>query len=108
LPSDRYRVLALAEELLESDHTSSTTNVGRLAALSGVSEVYFRRIFQSKYGVSPKEYLVRRRIAYAKELLSSGHFSVSEVAHLSGYSELCHFSREFKRRVCVSPTEFEK
>lgn len=108
LPSDRYRVLAPAEELLESDYTSSTTNVGRLAALSGVSEVYFRRIFQSKYGVSPKEYLVRRRIAYAKELLSSGHFSVSEVARLSGYSELCHFSREFKRRVGVSPTEFGK
>lgn len=108
LPSDRYRVLAPAEEILESEYTSSTTTVSRLAALSGVSEVYFRRIFQSKYGVSPKEYLVRRRIGYAKELLATGHFSVSEVAHLSGYNELCHFSREFKRRVGVSPADYTK
>ena len=108
LPSERYKVLAPAEEALKNDYTGNEISVARLASLSGVSEVYFRRIFRSKYGISPKEYILRRRIEYAKDLLTSGQFSVSEAARLSGYSELCHFSREFKRRVGVAPTEFSK
>ena len=108
LPSDRYKVLAPAEEMLASDYTSDEISVGGLARLSGVSEVYFRRLFQSKHGISPKEYIVRRRIEYARELLSSGQFTVSEVARLAGYGELCHFSREFKRRVGLAPSEYRK
>ena len=61
------------------------------------------------FGVSPKEYITQKRIEYAKILLSSGDFLVSEVGILCGYAEPCHFSREFSRRVGMIPSRyFEK
>ena len=106
LPSKTQKLLAPAMERLKEGFADNSLTVAQLAMLCGMSEVYFRRLFASCYGMSPKEYIVSRRISYAKGLLASGDFSVSEVALLCGYSEPCHFSREFTRRVGVSPREY--
>ena len=108
LPNDKRALLAPAIEEIESGDFGRELHVRHLADLCSVSEVYFRRLFSDAYGISPKEYLIRRRIDYAKTLLRSGQFAVSEVARLSGYAEPCHFSREFTRRVGVSPVKFEE
>ena len=42
----------------------------------------------------------------AKELLSSGLYSVAEAAFNAGFSDLSHFSRFFKDNVGVSPSEY--
>ena len=81
-------------------------SVHELAQECGISEVYFRRLFFNFLGVSPKEYIIQKRIEYAKALLADGSFSVSEIASLCGYDEPCHFSREFARRVGVPPSRF--
>ena len=54
----------------------------------------FMLLSATPFGKNPKEYLIEKRMSYAKQLLSSGQFSVSEVAQLCGYFEPCHFSRE--------------
>lgn len=77
-----------------------------LAALCGVSEAYFRRVFRARFGITPGEYAKRLRINYAKALLGSGDYSVGETALLCGYAEVCHFSREFTRCVGVSPGKY--
>ena len=59
-------------------------------------------------GISPKEYMIKKRIEYAKTLLLSGQFSVLETAHLCGYAEACHFSREFARHVGVPPAQYNE
>ena len=71
--------------------------------ICGISEVYFRKIFIQKFGASPRDYIISKRLEFAKQLLSNGEFEVSRVAELSGYSEPCHFSREFKKRFGISP-----
>ena len=108
LPSKTQMLLAPAMERLKEGFAENALTVSELSSLCGMSEVYFRRLFASCYGTSPKEYIVERRISYAKSLLASGDFTVGEVAHLSGYSEPCHFSREFARRVGVAPSEYMK
>ena len=90
-----------------SEHIEENPTITELAAFSNVSEVYFRRLFLNAYGISPKEYIIQKRIEYAKTLLSSGDFSVSEVGSLCGYAEPCHFSREFSKRVGISPVQYE-
>ncbi|MBE6591666.1 MAG: helix-turn-helix transcriptional regulator, partial [Ruminococcaceae bacterium] len=77
-------------------------------ALCGVSEVYFRKLFLNSFGVSPKEYMIQKRMDYAKNLLKSGDFSISEIATLCGYTESCHFSREFSKREGISPNQYGK
>ena len=96
-----------ALEKIKTDFNSGDLSVAELASLCNVSEVYFRKIFVDKFGVSPKEYIINMRINYAKELLESGMFSVAEVASFAGYTEQCHFSREFKKRIGENPRSFK-
>ncbi len=95
-----------AIEEIERSFTEREISVSRLAKLCGISEVYFRHLFLNAFGVSPKEYVIQKRMDYAKALLKSGDFSVTQVAALCGYAEPCHFSREFKERVGVSPNKY--
>ena len=101
-------LISSAVEEIERSFTQNDLNVSRLAALCGISEVYFRRLFLNTFGISPKEYIIQKRIEYAKALLSSRDFSVTEVGILCGYAEPCHFSREFSRRVGISPAQYER
>ena len=92
---------------IERSFTENDLSISFLAARCGISEVYFRRLFLQIFGISPKEYIIQKRMEYAKTLLSSGDFSVSEVSSLCGYAEPCHFSREFSKRVGISPVQYE-
>lgn len=104
--AEGHALLRPALDVLENDFTSNHITVSYLAALCGISEVYFRRLFMNMYGVMPKEYISQRRIEYARMLLRMGTMSVAEVASRCGYGEPCHFSREFSRRVGISPSEY--
>ena len=105
--SGRHRsLIAPAIKEIEHSFTEKNISVSYLAALCKMSEVYFRKIFFCCFGVSPKEYIIQKRMEYAKQLLVLGEFEISEIAELCGYSEACHFSREFSRRVGVNPSQY--
>lgn len=78
-----------------------------LAELVGFSEVYFRKLFKKRFGTSPIQYVINRRVCYAKQLLN-GKYRIAEVAEKSGFSSIYHFSREFKKQTGKSPSEFTK
>lgn len=103
---EQYRLLAPALERISSDFAENGVTVAELAALCGISEVYFRKLFLSKFGVSPKEHMISLRMGYAKQLLESADLSVSEVAQACGYAEPSHFSREFSKRTGCSPADY--
>ena len=103
MPNARHLLITPAIAEIERSFLQAEISVEKLSALCGISEVYFRKIFASVLGVSPKEYIIRKRMEHACRLLLSGQFEVNEVAALCGYAEPCHFSREFKKRMGVSP-----
>ena len=106
MPSERFAILAPALDVIKNDFTRNDLSITYLASLCDISDVYFRRLFLNLYGVLPKEYIIQRRIEYAKNLLLSEAFSIKTIAELCGYAEPCHFSREFTKRVGVSPSDF--
>ncbi len=108
MPDSHFDLIAPAVKKINSDFTDNDLSVSQLAQLCNISEAYFRRIFINKFGISPKEYIISMRINYAERLLRSGQFTVSAVASLCGYFEACYFSRDFKRRIGISPSEFKK
>ena len=103
MPNARHLLIIPAIAEIERSFLQAEISVEKLSALCGISEVYFRKIFASVLGVSPKEYIIRKRMEHACRLLLSGQCEVNEVAALCGYAEPCHFSREFKKRMGVSP-----
>ena len=106
VPKSKIGLIAPAIEKIRECFASGDLSVSYLAGLCNISEVYFRKIFFGCFGKSPKEYIIQKRIEYAKNLLRSGDFSVSEVALMCGYAEPCHFSKEFSKYVGISPSKY--
>ena len=107
IPTASDKLIAPAVGKINAEFLKNELTVAALAEECGITESYFRRLFTRKYGVSPKEYIIRLRMGYAKDLLSSGDVSITEAAEICGYAEVTHFSREFSKRVGVPPRVFK-
>ncbi len=81
-------------------------SIEEVAKKSFMSEVYFRRLFKREYGISPQKYIVNLRIQNAVGLISSGYYSLKEIAFMSGYTDYKYFTTEFKRALGVSPSKY--
>ena len=71
-----------------------------------MSETYFRKLFKEEFNISPKKYVINRRIRYAASLIIAGYFSLQEIADMCGYDDYKHFSVEFKKIIGTSPSKY--
>ncbi|MBE6589866.1 MAG: AraC family transcriptional regulator, partial [Ruminococcaceae bacterium] len=76
--------------------------VEEIAERMNLDRRYLSRLFKEKTGRSMQEYLISVRMEAAKKHLAKGA-SVTEAAKLSGYEDVCNFSKMFKREVGMSP-----
>jgi AraC-like DNA-binding protein len=98
--------VAAARELLDASLDRPVTLLD-LARHVHVSPYHLHRRFRESVGVTPHEYLLRRRLERAKELLADGA-SVTETAAATGFSSPGYFASVFRRRVGVTPTAFRR
>jgi len=96
-------VIYLRENFFRKD-----ISVSALAAMCNLSEVYFRKLFKKKYGISPLRELARLRTNFAKSLLEIKSYTISEVSEQCGFSDSCNFSTFFKRETGKTPAEYKK
>ena len=99
-------VLAPALDYITAHYTEENIRLSTLASLSGVCEPYLRRLFNKAFSVSPAVYIRALRMDYAKNLLASGEYSVTDAAIASGFNDTAYFCREFKKTAGVSPSEY--
>jgi AraC-like DNA-binding protein len=88
------------------EHFREDFPLERLSNLCGLSETYFRRLFHRVFNETPAEYRRRLRISCAKDLLLSGHYTISEVAQQCGYPDPSYFSRMFRKTLGISPSQY--
>lgn len=100
-------ILAPALSFLEEHYMDPDLNNTILASQARISEVYFRRMFKDRYGATPGQYLSEIRLSKAKQLLTSGGLTVTEIAEKSGYASVYHFCRAFKTSTGQTPTEYK-
>ena len=77
------------------------------AYLTGRSISTFRRDFKSRYGISPKKWLIEKRLTQASELLQKSSESIAEIAMQSGYENIPHFIKAFQKRFEISPKQYQ-
>lgn len=78
-----------------------------LANISGMSTVYFRKLFREVIGISPIAYVHEVRIKKAKDMLRSDYGNITDIALSLGYSDVHDFSSVFKKIVGVSPSKYQ-
>ncbi len=89
-------------------HYTESPSMAQLAALSHISEVYFRRVFKSVFLMSPAVYMSKLKLKKAAEYLEYGEMSVQEIADTVGYGGAAYFSKEFKAAYGVTPLRYRK
>ncbi|MBQ9784913.1 MAG: helix-turn-helix transcriptional regulator [Clostridia bacterium] len=106
-PSDKLEKIKPAVDYMIAHYNEALSN-DLLAGLTGVSTVYFRKIFTAAYGMPPMHYLHRVRIQRAKEMLRSDYGTLSNVAASVGYPNVFHFSKAFKQIAGISPGAYAR
>lgn len=83
-------------------------SMGDIASIFNYNEKYLGRFFKSKTGYTVKEYCNVLKVGRAKALLKYGKLSIADVAGRSGFNNLTHFNRIFKKVTGESPREYRK
>jgi AraC-type DNA-binding domain-containing proteins len=86
-------------------HLRDRVTLNDLADLSGVSLSTFKRKFQDEYGEPPARWLRNWKLERARTLLERPDYSVMDACVSTGFENLSVFSRAFKRRFGISPSE---
>jgi len=84
-------------------HRQTQLRVSAVARASGATTVTLGKYFQQHLNVSPSEYILRRRIDYAKELLHDGMMNVEEVSARCGFHSCSYFCLVFRRVAGITP-----
>jgi AraC family transcriptional regulator len=85
------------------DQLDADLAVSGIAQAVGMSPFYFTRLFKESTGQSPHQYVVEARVRRAKELLTTGKFTIGEAAHQVGFVDQSHLTRHFKRVFGLPP-----
>jgi AraC family transcriptional regulator len=92
------RAVEYIQDQLDTDLT-----VSGIAQAVGLSPYHFTRLFKGSTAQSPYQYVVEARVRKAKELLTTGKFTISEAAHQVGFVDQSHLTRHFKRVFGLPP-----
>src|SRR5579871_155470 len=80
----------------------------RLASECGLSVRHFARAFRQTTGMPPHRWLLKHRVAHAKDLLKRRELLLAEVALEYGFADQSHFTRVFTAMVGASPGRYRK
>ena len=92
-------------EKLNAEFTQKITNE-KLAAEIGIHPVHLAAAFRKFHNLTIGEYVKKKRIEYAMQMLSENTVSLAEIAYKSGFSDQGHFTRVFKNITGITPGVF--
>lgn len=94
------------EKILVENFSQKPKSIEELSRTATMSSTKLKKIFKSVYGVPIYEYYQQKRMEKAGELLSTGKYSVKQVAEVIGYSNISNFTLAFKKYMKQEPSEF--
>jgi transcriptional regulator GlxA family with amidase domain len=91
-----------------ADHYREAAPVAAMVRLSGLAERTFDRRFRAATGMTPLEYVHTLRLEEGKQMLEATDAPVEAIANEVGYEDAGFFSRLFKRKVSLTPTQYRR
>lgn len=90
------------------EHYSQPITLESVCKVAGFSPSYFSALFKKETGEGFAKYLTHVRMERAKELLQQTNLPVSEICVQVGYSDLKHFTQNFKKDTKLNPGQYRK
>ena len=105
--SNENEIVRRAQQYI-STHVQSRLSVPLVAQNTEVSPSYLTALFHKHLQISPGEYIRRIKLQESKQMIREGNMNLTEIAQALQYSTIHHFSRQFKEKFGITPSEYAK
>ncbi|MGS2717964.1 helix-turn-helix domain-containing protein [Eionea flava] len=99
--------LRLLDDFIDAN-IDQALSVISMANLVAMSAGHFSRVFKTSVGVSPFDYIIHKRLAYARHYLRYSHDDLSTIALKFGFSSHAHFTMICKKNLGLTPSALRK
>ncbi len=86
-------------------HLSQDLSLVQIARVINISPTYFASLFKRATGISPHQYVIKRRVERAKLLLKTTDLTIADIALQVGFSSQSHLTQHFKRLTRMTPKQ---
>ena len=93
-------------ELMEKELANVDLDITRITELMKISRTKFYYKVKGLTGENPSVFFKRYKLNRAADLLKEGKYNMSEIAYMTGFNTLSHFSTSFKKQFGVPPSEY--
>lgn len=107
-PEKTNDLMGQVKTYLQHNYMLCDISLDSVSEILNINASYFSALFKRSFGVNFVEYLTELRMNAAKELLLDPLRSTAEVAGLVGYESANYFTRAFKKRVGMTPTDYRR
>ena len=101
-------LMARVRKYLQHNYMLCDISLDSISAILNINASYFSSLFKRSMGINFVDYLTELRMNAARELLLDPLRSTAEVAGLVGYENANYFTRAFKKKTGMTPTEFRR
>lgn len=104
--------LGISKEMLEKIDRFITCNIAENLTLAALADLCrmpthrFSKIFKQTTGLSPYQYLLKRRVAFARQRITQTDQTLADIAYEAGFSSQSHMTEMFRRSFGVTPGKF--
>ena len=105
--SGEHEILCRAQQYV-AGHVREKLSVPVVAGQVDVSPSYLTALFQKNLHISPGEYIRRVKLQESKEMIRENALNFTEIAQALEYSTVHHFSRQFKEKFGITPSEYAR
>ncbi|MBD0405189.1 AraC family transcriptional regulator [Flammeovirga sp. EKP202] len=91
-----------------TEHYQKIPLIKELAKEVGMNDRKLQNIFKQVFGISIYQFGLSIKMEKAKNLLLTSDYTIAEIGHYVGYSNLSHFTEQFKRFYGITPKSFQK
>jgi AraC-like DNA-binding protein len=105
--ADPTEMVAAAEAYLR-EHFAEPLQMSDLAGHLGLSRARMFEVFKQATGLTPNDYLVRRRVQQACGLLEATGRSITDIAMATGFSSSQYFSQVFRKYIGITPSNYRR
>lgn len=89
-------------------HYQEDITLNDIATYGDISAGYCGRLFQKILKTSPYEYLIDFRIQKSLELMTTPHYTITQIATSVGFNSVSHFIQCFKKKLKMTPKQYQK